>query len=172
MRVQVPQAPPHFKKGCVYFMKRKFPVLYTVVDVAVFDGRLNAVLLGQKKRDNGKWRFPGGFADPLHDFSFEDTANRELAEEVLNLKTTRPIRASDYVASRLIEDCRYRNHDKLCSMLYMVEYSHGIAYVGDDLNKVKWFSLSEKHLPKIIPNHREHFKEIIAYKEFLDSIFV
>lgn len=135
-----------------------YPIMYTVVDIAIIDYHHRSILLGQKKSDNGYWRFPGGFADPT-DLSFEDAAQRELREEVGGISTL-PITPERYKMSQKIFDCRYRESDQICSMLYETYYIRGRAFAQDDLQRVKWFPIKPHILTQILPNHREFFKLI------------
>lgn len=137
---------------------KKYPIMYTVVEVAVLDLERGRILVGQKKIDKDKWRLPGGFTDPLKDQSFEEAAERELFEEVQGIEIIDFITADYYLGSKIIKDDRYKNEDRICSMFYYAIYYDGDPVASDDLDNVKWIDATAEEAKNIIENHQENFK--------------
>ena len=119
-----------FRRGIIFAQNQRFPISWMTVDIAirrVIDGK-TMYLLGKKPGERN-WRFPGGFKD-RSDTCLEMSVIREAAEEVLNDTVTvasgvftEPI----YVASRNINDWRYRNEDDGITTVFFE-----VTFMGDD----------------------------------------
>lgn len=135
----LPKEKESFRLGMIESHKVRYPISYQTADIVLFDEKNNKIVLGQKEKGN-TWFFPGGFVDPT-DLSIEDSAKRELSEEVLNIVAENSIK---YLGSIRVDDHRYRNEeDKIMTSLFLVKYKSGKIKAGDDLKRVKWFSLKE-----------------------------
>ncbi len=137
-----------FRYGIIHHVMNQHDTGFATVDVAIMKG--DKILLGQKKEDNGKWRFIGGFYD-VKDITLEETAIREVREE-----TGLVVRQPEYICSAKIDDWRYRgSNDGIITTFFKVRYGRDLPpKAGDDINKVKWFKLSDVD-KVIIEEHRE-----------------
>jgi len=107
------------------------------VDIGLISVNNKRILLG-RKADEDKFRFPGGFVDPVLDTCFEDTAIRELSEECPKILAD----LDRYVCSIRANDPRYSNDRcKLFTSLFLFHYRSGSLEAGDDLVELKWFPL-------------------------------
>lgn len=135
----LPKEKESFRLGMIESHKVRYPISYQTADIVLFNEKNNKIVLGQKEKGN-TWFFPGGFVDPT-DLSIEDSAKRELSEEVLNIVAENSIK---YLGSIRVDDHRYRNEeDKIMTSLFLIKYKSGKIKAGDDLKRVKWFSLKE-----------------------------
>lgn len=137
-----------FREGMIFASKHRWPTSYQCVDVAVFNGTGEKLLLGQKKSDNGKWRFIGGFVDPT-DASLEAAAKREVREEI-------GVEPGDaiYIGSTQINDFRYpkEGRDRLMSALFVMQYSFGAPRAADDLDDCRWTTVNQAQY-ELVPEH-------------------
>lgn len=140
------RATPEFRAGVIWASQSRFPTAYTTVDVAVFDGK--RLLLGRKAHEK-LFRFLGGFSDPNSE-NFEADARREVQEEA-GVSITDP----EYVGSKRVPDWRYRNEpDCIKTMLFKAQYLSGRPAPGDDIEEIRWFSMSGLSPADIVPAHR------------------
>ena len=103
------RASPEFRQGIIYHTQNRYPIVYSTVDVALFNSE-GKVLMGRK---GDKFHFIGGFVDP-DDASTLDAAKRELYEE-----TGIKIKRLQYTTSMKIDDPRYRGtKDSIMTHLY------------------------------------------------------
>ena len=144
---------PDFRAGVIYASANRFVHSYPVVDVAVlrYRGGLSGepeekfeVLLCKKEHSLlGEWGFIGGFFGSP-DQSYEDTAKREIKEEV-----GIDITGIQYVGSTPIDDWRYRGRgDCIVSTFFRATYSSGTIKAEDDIVDAQWFPISA--LPNIL----------------------
>jgi bifunctional NMN adenylyltransferase/nudix hydrolase len=135
-----------FRAGVVFASQHKYPTSYQCVDVCVM--KHGDVLLGQKKSDNGKWRFIGGFVS-TSDASLEAAAKREVREEIR-------VEPGDaiYLGSSQIDDFRYPKEgtDRLMSAFFVMDYTFGCPRAADDLDNCRWFEFGEVRA-NLIPSH-------------------
>ena len=132
-----------FRAGILYALYNQYAKVYPTVDVAVFRNDRTEVLLG-KKAINNKWRFIGGFADPI-DACYEDAARRELTEECGDLQVT----GMHYEASARIDDWRYRSEtDKIITLFFSCDLLSGVARPQDDIAALDWVKVAE--LPQLM----------------------
>ena len=144
-----------FRAGAVWQAFNRFPTSYPTVDVGVWkDGKLLLV----RKADETLWRLPGGFAEPDSE-TYEADARREVQEEA-GIAVTDPV----YVASRKIDDWRYRNErDKIKTLLFTAKYLSGrLEPQDDEIAEAGWFdpgddnpALFDIFTEHIVPNHIE-----------------
>lgn len=160
---QFPVPSEDFRKGCVYAALNKYPVVFSTVDVCVYDPTTKKILFGEK-RGCDKLFMPGGFVD-VSDPSFASAAVRELKEETglnvhyLHLK---------FVGSTKMNDYRFRGREDMGVMtnlfLYVCPTTPSVK-AGDDLISLKWVSEDdlEKYVDPIhIPLVREAMKSLIS----------
>jgi len=149
-----------FRRGIIYAVENRYPTVYPTVDIAIM--RSNIDILLARKPGEEKWVFPGGFVDPS-DNTLSDAAIRELAEEVINIRTY----GMTYVTSMKINDWRYRNtKDGIMTTLFRTDYIEGDPIPGDDLKdgELMWFSLymNDETIDKVFSDHhKELYKELI-----------
>lgn len=110
------------------------------------------ILLGRKKDDEGgKWRFLGGFMDPVKDECLEDGARREAWEETGKTLT---FASCEYVASHKVKNWRYlKESDKIMTAVFLLEYLSGEPVGSDDIAQVAWFDLEEVG-GRLVEEHR------------------
>ena len=153
-----PEHAETFRKGMIHAANNRPLVSFQTVDVAVLNHDLGAVLLGQKTTDAGRFRFIGGFVDPI-DESLESAAFRELREEAGNLGTSN----FRYVGSHRVNDWRYRaSPDKICTALFVTDFHYGSPKAADDVVLVKWVPLMELR-EVIVESHRPLAELLIAH---------
>jgi NADH pyrophosphatase NudC (nudix superfamily) len=139
------------RAGIIYREATRGGVAYPALDVAIIDRYRKRVLLGEKKHDNGKRRFVGGFFDPELDTSLEGAAKREVWEEVSMIEVS----DTTYLGSTIINDWRYRGtKDTILSSFFAMTYIFGNAVAKDDIDAVHWTPyeevcahLVEEHMP-------------------------
>lgn len=127
-----------FRTGVIYAYANTYLKVYPTVDIAVFKNNRTALLLGRKDIDN-TWRLLGGFSDPTDD-SYEQAAQRELAEECGPITTT----PMQYEGSFRVEDWRYKSEaDKIITTLFATDFIAGDPAGSDDVAEVQWYTLPE-----------------------------
>jgi bifunctional NMN adenylyltransferase/nudix hydrolase len=150
-----------FREGIIHGIQNTYPKVYPTVDVVVFRKEKKEILLGMKGIEK-RWRFLGGFTDP-DDLSYEEAARRELREEC-GLTDIGPLQ---YEASFRVDDWRYRyEDDKIMTILFSTDHSSGDAVGSDDIEEVKWFSLSTARElyenDQVASEHRPLFSFLLA----------
>jgi len=155
-----PKSSADFRAGAIWATHQRYPTVFTTVDIVVYNDKLKRVLLARKKDEN-KYRFIGGFADPA-DKSFEMAALRELDEET---GLTVGMRGLHYIGSAIIDDWRYRDEvDKIKTLLYMGAYSYGAPQARDDIEEVRWVTLKE------FPDYPMVLEHIVLRDMFMDFL--
>ena len=148
-----------FKAGVIWSQENRFPIVYSTVDICVWNSDMNKILLGRKP-GNTLWQFPGGFVD-VTDKNLIGAVKRELKEECPYISVHQPF----YTNSFQIEDFRYA-HTKDQIMTHFFEaVSRRRAdgkekmIAGDDLEEIKYFTRAEaKRI--IIPQHLPLLKSL------------
>ena len=150
--VEVDMAPqPELVDGIPYV---PFPIAFHTVDVIAINN--DKILLGRKPNQE-KWQFVGGFVEPTH--TAEHTAAKEFHEEagILIKDESR----FTYLTSLFIDDARYKSScHKITSSIFIIRLDGQEAQdvvAGDDLEEVKWFTLTE-----VYDNIRDQHKEIFV----------
>ena len=164
---QAPQSNPQFRAGAIWATAQRYPLVYSTVDICVFDPKERRILLARKPLEDG-YRFVGGFADPKKDDSFEETALRELAEETgltVGMSGLGSMSGLRYVGSKKVDDWRYASNpaEKIMTHLYVGIYSMGAPQPSDDIEEVRWFKLDETSTWNIVPEHVALFNMARAY---------
>jgi bifunctional NMN adenylyltransferase/nudix hydrolase len=150
-----------FRAGIIYANMRRFPTVYPTVDVAVFRSDMSELLLARKANET-KYRFPGGFTDPM-DENYEEAALRELGEECGEIT----IDELTYLGSCRIDDWRYRGSwDTVMTHLYACELTDGDPQPNDDIAELRWFDVKKLRASSFIPEHLPLW-EIL--KDFLEE---
>jgi bifunctional NMN adenylyltransferase/nudix hydrolase len=121
------------------------PITYMTVDIACIDHH-GQVLLGRKPGEKA-FRFPGGFLD-FTDSSLEAAAKRELYEET---------KLSDgelsYIGSFPILDFRNTPRSRIMTAFFEMKNAIGLPIPSDDLEELRYFSLSDsKNIPIQYPH--------------------
>jgi len=160
-----PSTSNDFRQGIMYAEQRRFPLVYSTVDIGLIDPTCNYVLLGRKK-DEKKWRFPGGFVDPT-DNSKETAWLRELSEEV---PSGVPSLFTDieYVCSTIVPDCRYPGRDKIMTTMFgaVANFEVENLEAGDDLVEVALFNIWSDDLYSLMTeDHHPALAKFIKWAE-------
>ena len=145
---QIDSAEDIYKKIYEQLMKVPyipFPVSFHTVDMAPYrilkDSGEVEILLGRKSFRT-EFQFLGGFLDPTN--TAENAAKRELQEE-----SNGTIKVDEdnmvYLKSFFIDDYRYINscHKITTSFFKVLIEEHINVLPGDDIEEVKWFTISE-----------------------------
>lgn len=138
-----------FRAGIIYAANYKFPTTFPTVDIAIMDKGVTPFrfLMGRKPNET-KFRFIGGFAEPISD-CYEDDAYREVQEETGLLVDN--IR---YIHSKKMDDWRYRRSaDKIKTLFFISEYIGGEPKPNDDIAEIKWFELRNLTSTNIVDTH-------------------
>jgi bifunctional NMN adenylyltransferase/nudix hydrolase len=139
-----------FRRGIIHAQVTRPPIPYPAVDIAIVREDRCEVLLGQKERDEGKWRFIGGFVDPEKDTSFERAARREAYEETSGLEAGDPV----YLGSFIIDDWRYqKDTDRIMTAFFKAPYIFGAPRPSDDIDALRW-TRYEDVLESLVKEHR------------------
>lgn len=137
IRKQIGQLLPS-PEGIIYVTQKRFPIVYPTVDIAILSTDGDKFLLGRKK-GHKEWRFIGGFVDPT-DQTIKDAAERELSEEVKNIKL---IVGLDFITTTLIDDWRYRGTKDAIMTSFFIGTIEGNPQPADDIAEVAWFSIND-----------------------------
>lgn len=152
-----PSTSNDFRQGIMYAEQRRFPMVYSTVDIAIVNPEVDYVILGRKPNEK-KWRFPGGFVDPT-DNSKESAWCRELSEEIPG-GVESYVTDIEYVGSCIVPDCRYPGKDKIMTTMFgaVMQLNPSELQAGDDLVEVQLFNIwntdlkelmSEDHYPQL-----------------------
>lgn len=155
---QTPLSTANFRCGVIYASQNRWPQVHPTVDIAIYDRKNDKYLMARKNVDGGLWRFVGGFVDPT-DPTLEAAARREVAEE-----TGVEIGALEYMSSFIVPDYRYaREDDKIMTTLFHADYVFGVPTAKDDIDEVRWFSLSNMNGKNIVPEHLTALAALALY---------
>lgn len=149
-----------FRMGIIHSCQNQYPKVFPTVDIAIMkdDGRIKSVLMGMRK-DNGLYRFVGGFADPK-DVNYEQTAQRETIEEV-DVEVDGNF---EYICSNNMEDWRYNSPtEKIITVLYTVNYTFGSGRPKEEFVATEWIPISYSSLPIIEGHHRKLFEKLLEH---------
>jgi len=151
-----------FRQGIMYSEQRRFPMVYSTVDIGLIDETCRFVLLGRKQNEK-KWRFPGGFVDPT-DNSKESAWHRELSEEVLG-GVENFISDVEYVCSNIVPDCRYPGRDKIMTTMFaaIVGFKVEDLKAGDDLVEVQLFRIGQELFDEMTEDHHPSLKSFLEW---------
>lgn len=157
-----------FRAGVIWATQNQYDNCFPTVDIAIVDRTdpKNLRLLLARKPGEVGYRFVGGFVEPKGDPGTIDVlelnAKREVEEETHVLTDD-----YKYVASLLVDDWRYRyERSKIVTTLFKATYIHGKPEPDDDVEELRWFSVSEdKDVVMDIINNtvREHKPLMKAY---------
>lgn len=147
-----------FRQGVIWSSFKRFPTVYTTVDIAIVDEPNSRLLLGRKAHQE-RFRFVGGFTDPS-DVSFEHSARREAQEETgLDVE----ISTADYIGSFNIDDWRYRKTpDSIRTLFYWGHYQFGRPQASDDIAEVRWFTIDELKTLEVETEHQQLLAAFLA----------
>lgn len=150
-------ASPEFRAGIIYGIYNTYPIVYSTIDIAIFNNE-GEILLARKPNDpTALYRFIGGFVDPKDDSDFA-ACRREGFEE-----TGAEIEPYEYVCSAKVDDWRYRNEEdrKIMTRLYKAKYVSGRIEPNDDISELKLFKISEIDVALFVPEHRPLATELL-----------
>jgi bifunctional NMN adenylyltransferase/nudix hydrolase len=120
-------------EAAIVHHERRYPIVYTTADIIV---RRDEFVLGIKKEGMDGYVFPGGFFDTTKDRTTEDTALRELQEEVGMMEVRKPFL---YRGQQRIDDWRLRGtKDIILTNVYYTSYIYGSVLAGDDAESADW----------------------------------
>lgn len=159
-----PDVTNDFRQGIMYAEQRRFPVVYSTVDIGLIDETCEYVLLGRKLNEK-KWRFPGGFVDPT-DNSKESAWHRELSEEI-PAGVTSFISDVEYVCSTIVPDSRYPGRDKIMTTMFAAIANLDVANLqaGDDLVEVQMFRINSELFDIMTEDHHPVLKSFLGWVE-------
>lgn len=148
----------YVRMGMLKAAQIRFPISFATVDLAILSKNKRKVILVGRKRELGKLRFPGGFAD-VEDDSYEDSAIREGKEEVPKV-IFRKVR---YIGSKRIDDRRYRGSpDGIKTLFFTAKHVRGKPKAGDDVDTAEWVLI--KHLKKkLVASHQPLGEMLVAH---------
>lgn len=132
----------------------KYPSVFMTVDNVVLD---NMKVLCIKRKDNGKYAIPGGFAEPTQ--FLKENALRELKEET-GLVNVHPV-GEPFIVDDPYRDPRCSDRVNLVSIVYTWT-CNGIPNViaGDDAAEVMWISKEQVEEMPASAFHADHKKII------------
>lgn len=159
-------ASSEFRAGVIWASANRFPIVYTTVDVAIFNDDYTKILLGRKP-DETKFRLIGGFAEPGSP-SFEDDALREAREEANVILET-----LEYVTSYKVDDWRYRGEaDKIKTLLFVATVNHlAKPEAADDIAEVRWFTVKDFDTDIVMPVHTQMVSRALGLAEQKVSVY-
>ena len=131
---------PAWRAGVINSVSNSRPVSYPTADIAGFSPE-GLMLIGQKEKDEGKWRFIGGFKE-VGNSSIEEVAFREFWEETGEVTG---IIDPQYILSMNIDDPRYRGTgDTIFTFLLasMIEDANLLTTGSDDVKNIAWVNLN------------------------------
>lgn len=165
-----PENAAAFRRGMICAAQRQFPTSYQCVDIIVRNGEKSQILLGRRKNET-KWRLPGGFVDPT-DVSLEAAALREAGEELSKNPDEVDFGGTDsfeYLGSYRINDFRYRDSvHKVMTSLFATTFVFGKLEASDDLDEIGWYD-HDQLLDVIMDAHRPLIERYLKWLEEKES---
>jgi bifunctional NMN adenylyltransferase/nudix hydrolase len=162
---ETPEGSEEFARGVIWANYNKFPTVYPVVDMAVFNHNpktgYKELLVIEKGHMSG-YMLPGGFCD-VGSPTDEHDASREVLEEtgiIVNDKNW------EYLKSlRITSDWRYRDEvDEMRTRLYAtVMTSAPTPVAGDDAATAKFVPFHSLSEDKFNITHRVFFSTLLNY---------
>jgi hypothetical protein len=149
-----------FREGWMAYIMSRPPRRYQSADSAIVTPNLKHVVLGEKTRDNGKKRFPGGLFDEDLDGDCSETALRKSLKEC---GSSLQLGAPTFICKKVIPDWRYENTgDFIETRLYLIPYLGGrlVPSSKHDLFNVKFYPIATI-MSIITPAHRELAEELL-----------
>ena len=138
-----------WRLGCLYATQNRYDTVFPTVDCAIFDDDNYEYMYLAKKEKEKKFRFVGGFANPIKDKSFEQTVKREVYEET-GLEVTPPI----YIGSTIINDWRYKaENDKIITSFFIMKKCFGLPKAQDDIAELHKVKLNDINESMFVPEH-------------------
>lgn len=153
-------------EGIVWATQQPYPRTDITVDIAILKG--TEIVLGRKKNES-KWRLPGGFFDINLDSTVRDAAIREAFEET---KISISRKDCNYIDSMVVSDWRYRKgKDRVVTNLFMVQFTDDAELkfldmvASDDLEEIKLVALSEliaESFATVVEGHIPLIHKVVA----------
>jgi bifunctional NMN adenylyltransferase/nudix hydrolase len=148
------------RQGAIWALENKFINPFPCVDVAIMAPSMTPgcrrILLGRKKNED-KWRLPGGFVDPGE--TWEQAAIREVREE-----TGMDVRLLKYLGSFVVNDSRYRGTpEDITTSLFLASSKYmgwQIPIAFDDLEEAEWFEFEDLSLSMIVQSHQRLIQRV------------
>ena len=139
--------------------KLTHPIVYPTVDCAIFSDRDFKRIYLARKPGQTKWRFVGGFVDPLDD-SYQSAAIREAKEE-----TGLDCVVYEWITSAKIEDARYKDkEDKIITSLFaMYSVGDNEPKAMDDICELVLFDFEDLTDDMIVDEHIRIFLSLKAW---------
>lgn len=138
----------------LFFKLIKQKYVYVGVPVIIQNSK-GEILLGKRDKDMATfpnfWGLPGGM--PEHNEKIEDTAKREVKEELgINIKILK--RSKNIYENFPTKECRFHSVD----VPFYGEIIKGTAKPKDETKEVKWFKPSEIRNLKLAYSHKKILK--------------
>lgn len=144
-----------FRHGVIWATQNQYPKALSTVDMAIFNEDKSQILMGRKK-DETKYRFPGGFLEPGEDHI--TTAIRETKEE-----TGVDYGNIEWIGSFPINDWRYRGEvDKITTTLFAGTHVSGKVEPGDDIAETRWFPFNVHTSDELVDGHKVLYAAVLA----------
>ena len=136
-----------FRSGVIYHTYNAYPRVLPTVDIAIFNEEGHVLL--EKKDDEVKFRFVGGFVKP------KDDNMLSTAKRVAGLETGNNVNYGDFklLTTMRIDDWRFRGEDTIMTTFFRCKKLWGPISPGRGIAELKWFELNKIDLNEVVNEH-------------------